>query len=74
VTIRRSGGCLVKFLWKLRLFQAVSGGRPKSSLMRRRDVFVKLRGYRDFGVLSGNGWLGTVDLNIRLCCLVMLIV
>jgi hypothetical protein len=32
------------------------------------------RGYRDFGVLSGNGWLGTVELNIRWCCLVMLIV
>jgi hypothetical protein len=32
------------------------------------------QGYRDLGVLSGNGWLGTVDLNLCLCGLVMLIV
>jgi hypothetical protein len=35
-------GLFSKFLWKLRLFRAVSGGGPKSLRERRRDVFVKL--------------------------------
>jgi hypothetical protein len=68
-------GLFSKFLWKLRLFRAVSGGGPKSLRERRRDVSAKLRrGYRDFGVLSGNGWLGTMDLGLCGCGLGMLIV
>jgi hypothetical protein len=38
-------GLFSKFLWKLRLFRAVSGGGPKSLRERRRDVFVKLSGF-----------------------------
>jgi hypothetical protein len=69
-------GLFSKFLWKLRLFRAVSEGGPYSLRERRRDVFreASVDGYRDFGVLSGNGWLGTADLGLCGCGLGMLLV
>jgi hypothetical protein len=40
--IQEVGGLFSKFLWKLRLCRAVSGGGPKSLRARLQDVFVKL--------------------------------